>query len=68
MSYNDFSVANSALRFYGDLPITIERDEEGIYTIGCTALGFYTYGKSAEEGIGNLDKAVEMCRAVALRE
>jgi len=67
MSYNDFSVANSALRFCSDLPITIEKDKDDIYTVGCAALGFYTYGKSAEEGIGNLDKAVKMCRAVELR-
>ena len=55
------------LQLYNHLPVTVEKDKDGIYTVGCAALGFYTYGKSAEEGIGNLDKAVEMCRAVALR-
>jgi len=59
--------AMELLQLYNHLPVTIEKDQDGIYTVGCAALGFYTYGKSAEEGIGNLDKAVEMCRAVELR-
>lgn len=55
------------LQSYSHLPITIERDEDGIYTIGCAALGLYTYGKSAREGLNNLDRVVEMCRDVELR-
>lgn len=54
------------LQLYNHLPISVEKDDD-VYIVGCAALGFYTYGRSAEEGIGNLDKAVEMCRAVELR-
>ena len=55
------------LQLYNHLPITIEKDKDGIYTVNCAALGFYTYGRSAEEGLNNLDSVVEMCRAVELR-
>ena len=55
------------LQLYNHLPITIEKDEDGIYTVSCAALGFYTYGKSAEEGLNNLDNVVEMCRAIHIK-
>lgn len=59
--------AMELLQLYKYLPITIEKGKDGIYTVGCAALGFYTYGKSAEEGLNNLDNVVEMCVAVELR-
>ena len=58
-----YLTAMELLQLYNHLPITIEKDKDGIYIVGCTALGFYTYGKSAEEGLNNLDKVVEICRA-----
>ena len=52
------------LKAYGYLPIRVEKDEDGIYTVSCAALGFSTYGRTVEEGMGNFEEVVEMCVAV----
>ncbi len=52
------------LQLYSHLPITIEKDQDGTYIVRCAALGFYTYGRSANEGLHNLDRIVEMCKSV----
>ena len=49
-------------RNYHQLPILIEKDEDGFYVAECPLFsGCYTQGKSIDEALKNIREAIELC-------
>ena len=44
------------------LPILIEQDEDKVYIVSCpTFKGCHSFGKTIDEAMKNIQKAIEMC-------
>jgi predicted RNase H-like HicB family nuclease len=44
------------------LPIIIEMDEDGYYTVSCPLFkGCHSYGETIDEALGNIREVIEMC-------
>ncbi|MEA3293962.1 MAG: type II toxin-antitoxin system HicB family antitoxin [Euryarchaeota archaeon] len=45
-----------------NLPIIIEKDEDGFYVVECPLLkGCYTQGETLDEALTNIHEVIEMC-------
>lgn len=45
-----------------DLPVLIQKDEDGFYVVECPLLpGCYTQGKTLDEALKNLQEVIELC-------
>jgi len=45
-----------------NLPIFVEKDEDGFYVVECPLLkGCYTQGSSLDEALKNIREVIEMC-------
>jgi len=45
------------------LPIIIEKDEDGIYTVECPIFsGCYTQGKTMDDAMKNIKEVIAMCK------
>lgn len=50
------------MRKGSQLPILIERDEDGYYVVECPTLsGCYTQGKTLDEALKNIREVIELC-------
>jgi len=46
-------------------PITIDRDEDGVWVISCPSIpGCHSQGGTREEAISNIREAIELCLEV----
>lgn len=44
------------------LPVLVERDEDGFYVVECPALeGCYTQGETLDEALRNMQEVVALC-------
>ncbi len=44
------------------LPILVERDEDGYYVVECPIFsGCYTQGKTLDDALKNIHEAIELC-------
>lgn len=44
------------------LPVVIEKDEDGFYVVECTVFsGCYTQGKTLDEALKNIREVIELC-------
>ncbi|MBI4434810.1 type II toxin-antitoxin system HicB family antitoxin [Candidatus Uhrbacteria bacterium] len=51
------------------LPILVERDEDGFYVVECPALeGCYTQGETLDEALRNIQEVVALSREGAAAE
>jgi len=45
-----------------NLPIIVEKDEDGFYVVECPLLkGCYTQGETLDEALTNIHEVIEMC-------
>lgn len=47
------------------LPVTIERDEDGVFVVSCPSIpGCHSQGATREEALANIKEAIELCLEV----
>lgn len=50
------------MRKHVQLPLVIERDEDGYYVVECpTFSGCYTQGKTLDAALSNIREVIELC-------